>query len=272
MRILVFGDSNAFRPDNSNCWPALLENEGRQNLNVYNESCDGRTSVYDMGERHGLRTVGRKLSIYSPLNYIILMLGTNDVKQKYGPPDTSEIVSGITQIIDFIDLNAKGALPVLMTPPPMGNVTSGELIDAQSRIPPIVAEYRLLAMNRDIRLVDIYTMLDIATDLQSDMIHLNADGRQKVAAAVWENLQDVMPPPQVDIVSVNTGRDNSILNWKSTGTDAFYFRVRRKGRVLGRTFGTSFTLTTPDSSASFTVEAVDFSQNTGMASKEVRFY
>jgi len=61
-RIMVFGDSNSFRPDGRKmCWPALLENKGSLHLRVFNESCDGRTTKYDNGERNGLN-VGRPKS------------------------------------------------------------------------------------------------------------------------------------------------------------------------------------------------------------------
>lgn len=190
-RIMVFGDSNAFRPDGNNtCWPALLQGKDPAHLNVFNESWDGRTTRYDTGECHGPRIIASKLAVHAPLDYVIVMLGTNDVKMKYGPPNPAEIADGMRQILDLIDVHGGGANPILLTPPPMGNVISGDLAGGQSRIPPLAAEYRLLAMNCDIRLVDIHAILDLGTDLDSGMIHLNAVGRQKVANAVWENLQD----------------------------------------------------------------------------------
>lgn len=204
-RIMVFGDSNSFRPEsNETCWPALLEDKDPRHMNVFNESCDGRTTRYDIGEFNGLSVIGSKLTARSPLDYIVVMLGTNDVKSKYGPPGVADIVDGIRQILDVIDLRGGGAKPILLTPPPLGNVTSGELASAQSRIPPVAAEYRFLAINRDIRLVDIHTILDVVTDLESDKIHLNASGRQNVADAVWANLLDMTPSPEHIAPSVRT--------------------------------------------------------------------
>ncbi len=204
-RIMVFGDSNAFRPDNNNtCWPSLLENKDPLHLKVFNESCDGRTTRYDIGEFNGLRVIASTLAAHAPLDYVVVMLGTNDVKSKYGPPSVADIVSGMGQILHVIDLHGGCAKPILLTPPPLGNVTSGELASAQSRIPPVAAEYRSLAINRDIRIVDIHTILDVVTDLESDKIHLNASGRQNVADAVWTNLQEMTPPPEHIAPSVRT--------------------------------------------------------------------
>ena len=125
---------------------------------------------------------------------VVVMLGTNDVKNKYGPPRVAEIVEGMHLILDLIDNRGGGAKPILSTPPPLGNVTSGELAGAQQRIPFVVDEYRRLAMNRDIYLVDIHSIIEINTDLEPDMIHLNVIGRRKVANAVWDNLRGVNPP------------------------------------------------------------------------------
>ena len=189
-RVMVFGDSNAFCPDGNNtCWPALLENKDSLRLNVINESYNGRTTCYDSGERNGLSIIGRKIRRHAPLDYVIVMLGTNDVKKKYGPPGAAEIAYGMRRILDSISVHGGGAEPIFLTPPPMGEVLAGDLADGHLRIPPVAAEYRLLARTRDIRLIDLHAILDTYTNLESDIIHLNAVGRQKVADAVWDNLQ-----------------------------------------------------------------------------------
>ncbi|MBE9516798.1 MAG: hypothetical protein IME93_07445 [Proteobacteria bacterium] len=194
-RIMVFGDSNASRPDgNRTCWPALIEDKGPLNINVFNESCDGRTTKYDIGERNGLSVIASKLTIHAPLDYVIVMLGTNDVKIRYGPPNAAEIANGIRQVIDFIDVHGGGAKPILLTPPPMGNVISGDLAGGQSRIPPVAAEFRLLAINSDVPLVDVNTAIDSDTDLEPDKVHLNLTGRQKVADTIWASLQGLTAP------------------------------------------------------------------------------
>jgi lysophospholipase L1-like esterase len=92
---MVFGDSNAFRPGGGHtCWPALLEDKDSDHLNVFNESCKGRTTQYDTGERNGLGVIRDKLAAYTPLDYVIVMLGTNDVKSQYGPPRAADIADG----------------------------------------------------------------------------------------------------------------------------------------------------------------------------------
>jgi len=271
-RIMVFGDSNAFRPGGGRtCWPVLLEDKDSDHLHVFNESCKGRTTQYDTGERNGLGVIRDKLAAYTPLDYVIVMLGTNDMKSQYGPPRAADIADGIDQILDFIDMQGNGIEPILLTPPPLGDVTSGELAGAQARIPHVAVAYRLLAMKRALRLVDIHAILDSHTDLEADRIHLNAVGRQKVADAVWANLQDVTASARVTgFCSLPKGADFN-LTWNAVGADTFYYCVRKNGDIIGRTMNTSFMVTAPAIGDHFTVEAVDFSQNTGPASTTITY-
>jgi lysophospholipase L1-like esterase len=189
-RIMVFGDSNAFRPGyNNKSWPKLLEDKDPLHLSIINESYDGRTTSYDNGECNGLNVISKKLTAHVQLDYVVVQLGTNDVKNKYGPPSPGEIAEGMNQLLEIIDNHGGGAKPILLTPPPLGNVISGELAGAQPRISSVVDEYRRLSINLNVQLIDIYSILEIKTDLESDMIHLNAFGRNKVANAVLAYLQ-----------------------------------------------------------------------------------
>ena len=194
-RIMVFGDSNSFRPDgDKTCWPALLADKAPGHSTVFNESCDGRTTRYDSGEFNGLNVIASKLTALAPLDYVVVMLGTNDVKTKYGPPSATEIAYGVRSILDVINTQGRGAKAILVMPPPLGNVTSGELAGARWRIPPVVAESRLLAINSDVPLVDVNAVIDSNTDLDPDKMHLNLTGRQKVADTIWASLQGLTAP------------------------------------------------------------------------------
>jgi lysophospholipase L1-like esterase len=191
---MVFDDSNSFRPGCSETsWPKLLEGKDPLHLSVFNESCEGRTTIYDIGELNSLSVMNKKFIPHELLDYVIVMLGTNDVKNRYGPLSPAEIAEGMNQILETVDNHKGGAKRILLTPPPLGDVISGDLAGAYPRVSSVVAEYHLLAMNRDVQLIDIHSILKIRKDLEFDMIHLNAVGRKKVANAVWTNIQGVNP-------------------------------------------------------------------------------
>ena len=133
----------------------------------------------------------KKIKNAWPLEYVLVALGTNDVKDKYGPPGTTEVVAGIDKIIKNIETTNGGAKPILLTPPPLGNVICGDLAGAQGRIPSVAAEYRRLAVTQHIPIIDLHSTLDADVDLEPDCVHLNALGRRKVATIVCRNLQGV---------------------------------------------------------------------------------
>lgn len=192
MRVMVFGDSNAYRPGNgNNCWPALLQRESGNRLKVINESYDGRTTRYDTGECNGLAVIDAKLKNAQPLEIVLIALGTNDLKATYGPPDVAEVAEGIARIVTVIKALDIDTKPILITPPPLGPAATGDLAGAWNRIPPLVAQYRRYANMKNIPIIDLCSIIDADGDLEPDSVHLNLIGRKKVADIVWNNLQGV---------------------------------------------------------------------------------
>ena len=189
LRIMVYGDSNSFRPDGAEkSWPGILQNKNRSHLRVFNESCDGRTVSYDTGQYNSATCIKHRLNAYKSLDYIIFMLGTNDLKIKYGLSTPKNTIRDMRNLIIAVASHRGDIKPILLTPPPMGIVTSGQLANAHSRVKQLAAEYRKLAFELGIPLVDIYSTLCIITDLENDMIHINSKGRQKIADAVWSEI------------------------------------------------------------------------------------
>ena len=186
---MVYGDSNSFRPGGGKkSWPGILQNKKRSLLRVFNESCDGRTIGHDTGQYNGFADIRFRLDAYTSLDYIIIMLGTNDLKVEYGPPTPLEIIQDLGNLIDVVESYGGNTKPILLTPPPMGTITTGQLAGAHSKVKHLAAEYRKLAIKRCITLVDTYSILHIAADFEDDMIHINSIGRQKVANAVWSEI------------------------------------------------------------------------------------
>ena len=189
IRIMVYGDSNSFRPGGGRkSWPGILQNKNRSLLKVFNESCDGRTIGHDTGQYNGLADIRFRLDAYTSLDYIMIMLGTNDLKVEYGPPTPLEIIQDVGNLMDVVETYGGNIKPILLTPPPMGMVTTGQLAGGHSKVKHLAAEFRNLAIKRGIPLVDIYSTLHVAEDLEDDMIHINSTGRQKVANAVWSEI------------------------------------------------------------------------------------
>ena len=121
--------------------------------------------------------------------FVLVALGTNDVKARYGPPNAVEVVIGIEKIIKTVIAFGPDITPILLTPPPLGDVTTGDLSGARNRIPPLVGEYRRFACMENISIIDIFSIIDPDSDLEPDCVHLNGIGRKKVAETVWGKIR-----------------------------------------------------------------------------------
>jgi lysophospholipase L1-like esterase len=195
-KIMVFGDSNSLRSEAKGpSWPSLFEIIAGGSFQILNESYEGRTTQYDRGERNGVRIIRRKLDSYSPLDFVVILLGTNDLKAKYGPPSAKEISGGIGKIVEIIFDYDQNITPVIVTPPPVGMLNSGQLIGAHNRIANIAFEYRVLANSLELPFIELSEVVNISTDLEPDKIHINSSGRMKIAKSVCDYIQKLFEAP-----------------------------------------------------------------------------
>jgi lysophospholipase L1-like esterase len=135
--VLCFGDSNThgqipggdvlerLGPDER--WPGVLRRELGPGWYVLEEGLSGRTTVHNdpiEGDLKNGRTYLRPcLMSHAPIDLVILMLGTNDLKARFGQP-ASEVAMGIGCLIhDIKELSPgpKGQVPeiLVVAPPPM---------------------------------------------------------------------------------------------------------------------------------------------------------
>lgn len=94
-RILCFGDSNTWgavpgessRYEDNVRWTGVLQNLLGEEYQVIEEGYNGRTSVFDdpvENRLSGIRYFETCCDSQSPLDLIIVMLGTNDLKLRFG--------------------------------------------------------------------------------------------------------------------------------------------------------------------------------------------
>lgn len=109
-RILCFGDSNTFgyKPDRSGRfdkntrWTGLLSNSLKDNFTIIEDGLCGRTVALDdpfCDGRNGLKSIGNSVRENSPIDLLIIMLGTNDLKAFYGM-NAKKIAENCGKLID----------------------------------------------------------------------------------------------------------------------------------------------------------------------------
>lgn len=135
MRILCFGDSNTHgtpplpslgaavpRYDARTRWPSVLAAELGPAHEVIEEGQPGRTTVHDDpiegAHRNGLTVLPAVLESHVPLDLVIIKLGTNDLKQRFGLT-TLDVALGAGRLIRCCKAFVPGVQVLLVAPPPV---------------------------------------------------------------------------------------------------------------------------------------------------------
>jgi len=211
--ILCYGDSNTWgadpatgaRLDRDSRWPAVL----RRLLNadappedpafwIVEEGLCGRTTCREdpvEGDRNGLRQLLPILESHQPLDAVIVMLGTNDLKIRFAP--TEYDVARGAQRVARAALESRtgpdGGAPrvLLVCPPPTARLTYFRpMFDGAGEISAKMAgRYRQFAAEIGVDFLDAGAFIR-SSDL--DGIHLEAPEHRKLAAAIAEKVRSML--------------------------------------------------------------------------------
>ena len=132
--ILCFGDSNTWgyiagtaeRYPNDVRWTGVMGKQLGSDFSVIEEGQNGRTTVWDdplEGDKNGMKYLPPCLESHKPLDLVILMLGTNDLKARFSLTalDIAAGVERLVQIIMHSDCGPGGNPPkvLLIAPHPV---------------------------------------------------------------------------------------------------------------------------------------------------------
>ena len=205
--ILCFGDSNTWGYDAESGdrfplggrWPSILGSRLGEGFQVIAEGLNGRTTVWDDPievDKNGSTHLPTCLESHKPLDLVIIMLGTNDLKRRFGL-GAFDIAAGAIRLAKLVRTSASGPSDrapavLLVVPPPIletgpfkamfagGAAVSAELPEAFER----------LAKEEG------FPVLLAGSHLRSsplDGIHFTAEGQRALGEAVakWvgENLR-----------------------------------------------------------------------------------
>lgn len=140
--ILCYGDSNTwghipgtgerYSPDIR--WPGVLQKELGDGYKIIEEGLCGRTTVWDdpLSEyRNGKDYLVPCLDTNAPIDLVILMLGSNDLKMRFSSPALT-IAMGAGVLVDTIQksgagINGEPPQVLLIAPPPINPVPGSEV-------------------------------------------------------------------------------------------------------------------------------------------------
>ena len=133
--VLCYGDSNTYgyNPTNGMRYPENVRWTGRlqkllgEDYRVIEEGCNGRTTVFDdpiEGWKNGLSYLRPCLNTHKPVDFVILMLGSNDLKEVFHAA-AEEIADGagiLVRVTQEFTRAKQGYVPkiILVSPPEIG--------------------------------------------------------------------------------------------------------------------------------------------------------
>lgn len=213
-RILCFGDSNTwgfipgtamqrFGPDKR--WPALLAADLAGRCQVIEEGLCGRTTSWDdpcWEDRNGSRQLPFLLESHMPLDRVIIMLGTNDLKH-YLHLNAFDIALGAARLVQVVQDSDSGPAPgippkvLLIAPPqvvetqnPFGHKFDGAVERSQG----FSAAFAEVASELGCDYLDASKLIK-APD--TDGIHIDASGHTVLASSILPLLMADQASPMI---------------------------------------------------------------------------
>jgi len=197
--ILCYGDSNTwgavplvsfaeirrYGPDVR--WGSVMRAHLGQEYWVVEEGLSGRTTVWPdpiEGEhKSGKSYLLPCLESHTPIDLVVLMLGTNDLKHKFGL-SASDIAQGAAALIDIIQRSSSGpgnSAPrvLLVCPPPVAKLTlfADMFAGSSEKSHEMAAHYAKVATERHADFLDAGQHI-VSSDI--DGIHFDAADQQKL--------------------------------------------------------------------------------------------
>ena len=210
--ILAYGDSLPYganpipggpRHAYEDRWPTALEQGLGGKARVIAEGLGGRTTVHDdwsaNADRNGARLLPTLLQSHSPLDLVIIMLGTNDIKPFHGRT-AGEAGRGMARLVQIIRGHYAGKMQdapqvILVSPPP---IIVGDWADMMDHFGPhdaiatsadFASEYRKRAEEQKVHCCDAGT---VATTSRADGIHLDPANTRAIGTGLVPLVKEVL--------------------------------------------------------------------------------
>lgn len=208
--VLCYGDSNTYgynpvdglRYDESIRWTCRLRDLLGSEYRLIEEGCNGRTTMYDDPEdewKNGLPYLKPCLNSHKPIDVVIMMLGSNDLKERFHLT-AEEIAAGaetlVKTIISFTE-EKQGFVPkiILVSPPEIGAGMKDSqfygrfLEDAIERSKQFSGLYKEIADRHGCIFFDAAEWVESS---EADSLHLDSEAHRILAEKLFEVIEREM--------------------------------------------------------------------------------
>ena len=214
--ILCFGDSNTWGYDPAATatapmpvrhalevrWTGVMATDLGPGYRVIEEGQNGRTTVHEdptaWASRNGRTYLPACLESQKPLDLVILMLGTNDLKTMFGlsPSEIASSVSMLLRIIAQSDVGPGGKAPktLLVCPPAIGDLSrlpelASKLVGARDKSLRLPAYYSAVAKQHQASFINAQ---EIVLPSPVDGIHLDAKEHRALGRALAGEVRKIL--------------------------------------------------------------------------------
>ena len=219
--ILIYGDSNTyganpettpatindpdmiFRLGEGVRWPSVLQQLlGTDEYRIIEEGLCGRTTVFRdqvMPWCEGREYLKPCVLTHSPLDLVVIMLGTNDLKTAFNPNvnDLGQAMAELAQIVlnPFIYMDGKVPKLMIISPVRIGDNLENSFLygmfDEKSRelSYKLPEAYRMTALRCGCEFMDAG---EYAEPSVIDSVHMTPENHRKLAEAVCEKIKNIL--------------------------------------------------------------------------------
>jgi lysophospholipase L1-like esterase len=211
--ILCYGDSNtygtvpmehAFHDERFAAdvrWPGVLAERLGAKFRVIEEGLPGRTTVHDDpiegASRNGKTYLLPCLGSHKPLDAIVLMLGTNDLKTRFSvtPEDIGRSLFALVELIWSCNAGRSGRQPKLLIVAPapieevgfLGEIFAGGTAKSHG----IAAKYEAVAAHFGTAFLDAGQIIEVSS---TDGIHFDAEQHRRLGEAIAAEIGRLLAP------------------------------------------------------------------------------
>ncbi|WP_244730514.1 SGNH/GDSL hydrolase family protein [Mesorhizobium sp. 113-3-3] len=210
-RILCYGDSNTHgsapakswfdsrRFDETTRWPSVMAEALGKGFLVIEEGLPGRTTTHDDpiegASRNGLTYLKPCIDSHRPLDAVVLMLGTNDLKSRFSltPEDIARGLFALLEYIVSSNASYPGSNPAVFVVAPapidevgfLGEIFSGGA--AKSRL--LAGKYREIAAHFGAHFINAGEVVGVSP---VDGVHLEPEQHITLAAVIANRLRTAL--------------------------------------------------------------------------------
>jgi lysophospholipase L1-like esterase len=212
--ILCYGDSNTWGHipvDGSDSpkkgrfgpnvrWTGVMREALGNEFSVIEEGLNGRTTVWDDPVRGGNKRNGSVyllpcLESHSPIDLVVVMLGTNDLKARFAvtPYDIAESIGYLIEIVVRSGCGRDGGPCgiLIVSPPPLGKLTSyaETFSGGVGKSRDLARHYERVARQYGCHFFDAGTVIGSS---RVDGLHIDAEDHRTLGKTLAEKVPDIL--------------------------------------------------------------------------------